>query len=68
LKYKGHNNLFGIAYGLEDIPFAVNTLHLAKQQWENIMNYSKNKLTLSFIDDINNFENMVNTIQNNYYI
>ena len=25
------------------------------------------KFVVSFIDDINNFENMVNIIQNNYY-
>lgn len=67
LKFKGHNNLFGIAYGLEDIPFAVSTLHLVPQQWNNIVNYSKEKLVLPFIDDINNFEQMTNTIQNNFY-
>jgi hypothetical protein len=67
LKFKGHSNLFGIAYGLEDIPFAVSTLHLAPQQWKNIVNYSKEKVVLPFIDDINNFENMINTIQNNYF-
>ena len=67
LKFKGHSNLFGIAYGLEDIPFAVSTLHLAPQQWKNIVNYSKEKVVLPFIEDINNFENMINTIQNNFY-
>ena len=67
LKFKGHNNLFGIAYGLEDIPFAMSTLHLAPQQWNNIVNYAKEKTVMPFIDDINNFEKMINTIQNNFY-
>jgi len=67
LKFKGHSNLFGIAYGLEDIPFAMSTLHLAPQQWKNIVNYSKEKTVMPFIDDINNFEKMINTIQNNYF-
>jgi hypothetical protein len=66
-KFKGHTNLFGIAYGLEDIPFAVNTLHLAPQQWKNILNYSKEKIVLPFVNDINNYQNMINTIQNNFY-
>jgi len=67
IKKRGVNNLFGIAYGIEDLPFAVSTLHLARQQWENIMNYSKDVLTLSFINDINNFENILNTVENNFY-
>jgi len=67
LNFRGYNNLFGIAYGLEDIPFAISTLHLAPQQWNNIMNYSKEKTVLPFINDMLNFENMPNTIQNNYF-
>ena len=67
LKFKGHSNLFGIAYGLEDIPFAVSTLHLAPQQWKNIVNYSKEKVVLPFINDIQNFDKMINTIKNNYF-
>jgi hypothetical protein len=67
LQFKGYDNLFGIAYGLEDIPFAVNTLHMAPQQWSNIANYSKEKLVLPFINDMQMFENMTNTIQHNFY-
>jgi len=67
LDYRGYNNLFGIAYGLEDIPFAESTLHLAPQQWRNILNYCKEKTVLPFINDMENFGNMVNTIQNNYF-
>ena len=63
---RGVDNLFGIAYGTGDIPFAVSTLHLAKQQWINIMNYSKDVLTLSFINDIKNIENLENTVENNF--
>jgi hypothetical protein len=63
---RGVDNLFGIAYGTGDIPFALSTLHLAKQQWINIMNYSKDVLTLSFINDIKNIENVENTVENNF--
>jgi hypothetical protein len=68
LQFRGYNNLFGIAYGVEDIPFAINTLNLASQQWNNISNYSKEKLVLPFINDMKTFENMNNTIQNNFFV
>jgi hypothetical protein len=67
LKFKDHSNLFGIAYGLEDIPFAMSTLHLAQQQWNDIINFCKTKTVIPFINDIQNFEKMINTIQNNYF-
>lgn len=67
IKYKGLDNLYGIAYGLEDITYAEDTLHLVEEQWLDIANYIKYKTVMPFIDDINNFKNMPNTIKNNYY-
>ena len=67
LKDKGLDNLYGIAYGREDMKYAEDTIHLAKDQWIDIINYCKEKTILSFINDIQNFENMENTIQNNFY-
>jgi hypothetical protein len=59
--------LYGLAYGVEEIEFAKNTLHLVEQQWVNINNFFNKKYIEPFIDDINNFENQVNTIENNFY-
>ena len=66
LKYKNLDNLYGIAYGKEDIEYAKNTIHLVKEQWDDIVNFCKEKTVLPFIEDIQNFENMQNTIENNY--
>ena len=68
LKHNGLNNLYGIAYGREDMQYASDTVHLAKQQWDNIIEYCEEKTVLPFIEDLNNFENMQNTIENNYNI
>lgn len=59
--------LFGIAYGADDLQKAINTIHLAKEQWKRIFEFSKNKYILSFINDINNWNDNVNTIQMNYF-
>jgi hypothetical protein len=67
IKYKGLDNLYGIAYGLEDITYAEETLHLVEEQWLDIANYFKYKTVMPFINDINNFKKMTNTIKNNYY-
>jgi aspartate/tyrosine/aromatic aminotransferase len=48
--------------------YAMDTVHLAKSQWEEIVNYCKEKTIIPFINDINNFESMQNTIINNYYV
>jgi hypothetical protein len=66
VKYKGLDNLYGIAYGREDMEYAKKTIHLVKEQWNDICNFCKEKTIIPFIQDIQNFENMQNTIQNNY--
>jgi hypothetical protein len=66
LKSKGLDNLYGIAYGREDMEYAKSTLHLVKEQWDDIINYCEEKTVLPFIEDLKNFENMQNTIENNY--
>jgi hypothetical protein len=67
LKESGENTLYGIAYGGEDLQNAINTLHLAKDQWSRIVKHSKDKHIVSFISDINNFKNNINTINNNFF-
>jgi len=67
LKSSGENTLYGIAYGAGDVENAINTLHMAKEQWNRITQFSKDKYITKFIEDINNFENMTNTIKTNFY-
>jgi len=44
-----------------------NTIHLAKKQWEDIVEFNINKYLPKFIEDINQFDKNENTIQNVYY-
>jgi len=67
LKISGEETLFGIAYGADDLKNAVNTIHLAKEQWDRITKYSKENYILPFINDINNWDNNINTINNNFF-
>ena len=59
--------LYGIAYGADEISNAMSTIHMAKEQWNRITNFSKEKYVKSFINDINNWNNINNTVQNNFY-
>lgn len=59
--------LYGVAYGIEEVEFSKSTLHLVEQQWINLNKFSKKKYVESFINDINNFENQTNTLENNFY-
>ncbi len=59
--------LYGVAYGEEEIEFSKNTLHLVEQQWINIDKFFKKKYVYSFINDINNYESQINTVENNFY-
>jgi hypothetical protein len=66
LTSKGLNNLYGIAYGYDDIEYAKSTMHLVEEQLNDIINYSKENKIMSFINDLTNFEIMENTVENNY--
>jgi hypothetical protein len=69
--YLEENNLDyinGVAYGKDDIFHACKTINLASKQWEDILKYNKEKSLLSFINDIQNFDAMQNTVQNNFYV
>jgi hypothetical protein len=58
---------YGIAYGKEEIEWAKSTIHLAKQQWDDIIRYN-HKFYESFVEDLNHLEDgtLQNTIENNY--
>lgn len=66
VKNKGITKLYGIAYGISEISWANETLHLVRQQWADILEYCKTQTILPFlkdIEDLNNLENAENTIQ-----
>jgi hypothetical protein len=63
LKHIGFDNLYGIAYGQEDMQFAFETIHLAKQQWIDILEYCKENMVGSFVNDVQNFENVQNKVK-----
>ena len=67
LNATGEKMLYGIAYGADEISNAMSTIHMAKEQWNRITNFSKEKYVKSFINDINNWNNINNTVQNNFY-
>ena len=68
LKYKNDYNIYGVAYGnsQDEINYANDSLHLVKNQWNDIKLYEINYIT-KFITDINQIELMQNTIKNNYF-
>jgi len=66
-KESGENTLYGMAYGVDDLENAINTLHLVKKQWDDIKNFMINKNIKSFLDDMDNFDTLVNNVQNNFY-
>jgi hypothetical protein len=41
VKHKNLDNLYGIAYGQEDMQYAMETIHLMQNQWEDIVNFSQ---------------------------
>lgn len=68
MKSKNINQLYGIAYGNSNIEleYAEKTIHLVKTQWEDILNFNLQTIE-KFRNDINNFEKMNNTINNNFF-
>jgi GDP-L-fucose synthase len=64
---KDSTDLYGVAYGMEDLQFAIDTINLVEEQWEDIEQFKIKNTVIPFINDINNFENMQNTLQNNFF-
>jgi hypothetical protein len=67
---KEHNvdNLYGIAYGLEDLEWAKSTIHLVEEQWKDIIQYNIETNIVKFIEDLNHLDDrtLQNTVENNY--
>ena len=58
--------LYGIAYGSEEIDFAMNTIHLVKDQWTNFQKYVIENSIIPFVKDMENIDILENTVFNNY--
>ena len=67
IKEKKINTLNGLAYGLEDLENATNTIHLVKEQWDDIIDFINTKNIRPFISDMENYEVLTNTVKNNYF-
>ena len=66
IKETGTKTLYGIAYGHEEIEIAKNTLHLVKQQWNEISEFMINKNKKSFLEDMKDYKSLINNVVNNY--
>jgi len=66
-KFKNIDNLYGIAYGKEDMKYAENTIHLVRDQWNDIINFCKTQTVIPFLNNMQHFSEMINTVENNFY-
>lgn len=70
-EYLKENNLgtnyYGIAYGLEEIEYAKNTMHLVQKQQNEINDFIAKKSVRLLTNDILNWDMNENTISNVYY-
>jgi hypothetical protein len=64
LNYKNIDNLYGVAYGLEDIEYAKNTIHLVKEQWADIIKYNIDATFIPFTKELDDFLLLKNTVKN----
>lgn len=67
-KEKNLDNLFGIAYGIEDIEWAKSTIHLVEEQWKDIIKFNIETNLKTLVEDLNHLEDrtLENTVENNY--
>ena len=66
MKEKNIEDLYGIAYGLVEREYAKTTLHLAKQQWDDMRHYFNVTCLDNFLRDMNNFNGLNNRVGNNF--
>ena len=58
-------NANGIAYGIEDIEFAQNTIHMVKEQTDASVEYGYNTVK-NFLKDMENYDECTWTVENVY--
>jgi hypothetical protein len=61
-----NEELYGVAYGIEDIENSKKTISKVEQQWKDIIEFNKNKFYNNFLNDLNHIEDgsLPNTIKN----
>jgi len=64
MKENNVDDIYGLAYGLnsEEIFYAKNTVHMAKQQIDDVQKWMKEKYVSKFINDINNWNENANKL------
>jgi len=67
VKEKKIERLYGIAYGIDEVEWARDTIHLVEDQWKDIMAFFKEKTIIPFLEDLKNIEGLKNTVENNYF-
>jgi prefoldin subunit 5 len=60
------DNFYGIAYGLDDLKYAEETIDKAPEFLKNMINEINDTSINSFVNDIKNFDQLKNNVQNNY--
>jgi hypothetical protein len=68
-RYMTENNvqdIYGIGYGLHEREYAKSTLHLAKQQWDDMRHYFNVTCINRFIENNNHFRDLKNRVGNNF--
>jgi len=59
--------LYGVAYGIDELGWARDTIHLVEDQWKDIIAFLKEKTIIPFLEDLKNIEGLKNTVENNYF-
>ena len=62
------DHLNGIAYGYDTIEHAKHTLHLVQQQWDDILDYLREKSITPFLQEMKHIkeQTLLNTVKNIY--
>ena len=66
MKENNISDVYGVGYGLHEREYAKSTLHLAKQQWDDMRHYFNVTCLSRFIEDINHFHDLKNRVGNNF--
>lgn len=66
MKERNIEDIYGVGYGLSEREYAKSTLHLAKQQWDDMKYYFNVTCLDKFLGDMNHFHDLNNRVENNF--